>query len=330
MGEAICVGRVSCPSGYLVVLDGGYLGMWSGDRSPSDLDPAGLGIEDEALAANMVGSKDFHGSGPIPYHYDIPGDAVEEWTQSFAERSRERGLDGQLEAYPRMVPHRERALRAARERLPGFTFFGVPAVAVGPLPTDRGFDVVAERTEGEWDGWRHMTVQVSDAPAASTAKVGEVGVDWARIAFADVDALSRWEHDRPLDGLADVLLWGGPDAEEAAAHFELSPVDTPGDDGSYGWTDLPVEEAARRAMRIQAWKDEVPGRKFGLDFRPHSHHWKVMARVRASRTESGTVTVGGAEILFAMTSWGDGFFPVEADYDAAGSLVAVRVNLVDQ
>jgi hypothetical protein len=319
---------MSCPSGYLVVLDGGYLGMWSGDRSPSDLDPADLGIEDAALAANMVGSKDFHGAGPIPYHYDIPGGAAEEWTRGFQERCREQGLDGRLEPYARMVPHRERALRAARERLPGFTFFGVPAVAVGPLPTDRGFDVVAERSDGE-DGWRHMTVRVSDAPVASTTPIGEVGVDWARLAFADVDALSQWEHEKPLDGLADVLFWGGPDADEAAVHFGASHVGTPGDEGSYGWTDLPVEYAAKRAMVIQDWKDEVPGRKLGLDFRPHSHHWRVMARVRASATESGSISVGGAEVLFAMTSWGDGIFAVEADYDGAGSLVAVRVNLAD-
>jgi hypothetical protein len=330
MGEAICVGHVSCPSGYLVVLDGGYLGMWSGDRSPSDLDPAGLGIEDAALAANMVGSKDFHGAGPIPYHYDIPGDAAQEWMRGFEERCREQGLDGRVEAYERMVPHRERALRAARECLPGFTFFGVPAVAVGPLPADRAFDVVARRSDGEWDGWRDLSVQVSDAPVASTKAIGEVGVDWARLAFADVDALGRWEHEKPLDGLADVLFWGGSDAEEAASRFGVSHVDTPGDEGSYGWTDLPVDLAAEYAMTVQAWKDEVPGRKLGLDFRPHSHHWRVMARVRASATESGTITVGGAEILFAMTSWGDGFFPVEADYDATGSLVAVRVNLAGQ
>lgn len=312
MGDVICLGRVTCPSGYLVLLDGGYLGMWSGDRSPSDLDPAELGIEDAALAASMVGAKDFHGA-----HYDIPAEAVPEWLKTH-------------QPYERMVPHRERAIRAAREGLPGFTFFGVPAVAVGPLPTHRALDVIAERVDGDDEGWQHMTVQVAAGPVVSTKAIGDVGVDWARVAFADVDALNHWQHERSLDGLADVLFWGGPDAEAAAAYFEASHVDTPGDEGSYGWVDLPVAIAAQRAMTIQAWKDDVPGRKLGLDFRPHSHHWQVMAKVRASQTESGMITVGGAEIFFAMTSWGDGFFPVEADYDAAGSLVAVRINLADQ
>ena len=126
------------------------------------------------------------------------------------------------------------------------------------------------------------------------------------------------------------MFWGGPNASEAAEHFGVPLVDTPGDEGSWGWTDLPVEVAAQRGMAIQAWKDEVPGRKLGLDFRPHSHHWQVMRQVRASDTESGTVNVGGADILFTMTSWGDGFFPAFADCDADGNLVAVRVALTEE
>jgi hypothetical protein len=50
-----------------------------------------------------------------------------------------------------------------------------------------------------------------------------------------------------------------------------------------------------------------------------------MRQVRASETGSGTIEVGGARILFTLTSWGDGFFPVYADRDAEGELVAVRV-----
>ncbi|MFD3993379.1 hypothetical protein [Streptomyces sp. NPDC058583] len=34
----------------------------------------------------------------------------------------------------------------------------------------------------------------------------------------DVDALSLWQHDEPVDGLADVAFWGAA-AEEAAATF---------------------------------------------------------------------------------------------------------------
>ena len=75
------------------------------------------------------------------------------------------------------------------------------------------------------------------------------------------------------------------------------------------------------------WAESDVERKLMVDFRPHSHHWQVMRQVRASETGSGTVEVGGARILFAQTSWGDGFFPVYADRDATGDLVAIRVML---
>jgi hypothetical protein len=50
-----------------------------------------------------------------------------------------------------------------------------------------------------------------------------------------------------------------------------------------------------------------------------SHHWQVMADVRASEGEVATIEVGGARMFFAMTSVGDGFFPVHVERDAAGT-----------
>jgi hypothetical protein len=64
-------------------------------------------------------------------------------------------------------------------------------------------------------------------------------------------------------------------------------------------------------------------------FRPHSHHWQVMRQVRASEFEAGSVDIGDARLLGAMTTWGDGYFPVSADLDASGALVAVRVSFSD-
>jgi hypothetical protein len=63
-----------------------------------------------------------------------------------------------------------------------------------------------------------------------------------------------------------------------------------------------------------------------VDFRSHSHHWQIMRQVRASHVEAGSVELGDARVLCAMTSWGDGFFPVNADLDSSGDLLAVRVR----
>jgi hypothetical protein len=193
-------------------------------------------------------------------------------------------------------------------------------VAVRGLPTDRPLWV--EMTEESID------VILSNAAVAATTRLGTVGVDWARLAFADADSLSDWEHSDAIDGLADVVFWGRSQ-EEAAQAQSAAPISTPGESGTYGWTDLPVPEAVAKAQAVLAWSEAEPDRKLMVDFRPHSHHWQVMAQVRASSTGSGVVGVAGARILFVALSQGDGLYPVYADQDAAGNLVAVRVSVAE-
>jgi hypothetical protein len=53
-----------------------------------------------------------------------------------------------------------------------------------------------------------MRTEFSDAPVADSWVFSHLGVDNARFVFADADALSSSEHVRPLDGLADLVLWG--------------------------------------------------------------------------------------------------------------------------
>ncbi|WP_285549736.1 hypothetical protein [Actinoplanes regularis] len=52
--------------------------------------------------------------------------------------------------------------------------------------------------------------------------------------------------------------------------------------------------------------------------------------MRASEHEAGVIQVGGAGILMAMTSVGDGFFPVHLDVDAAGDPVALRIDIAGE
>ena len=96
---------------------------------------------------------------------------------------------------------------------------------------------------------------------------------------------------------------------------------------SYGWEDLPAEEAFQRALAVQARHGEPGGPKFAFDFRPHSHHWQVMRLVRAAEHEAGVIEVGGAKVLMALTSVGDGFFPVHLDVDADGLPAALRIDI---
>ncbi|MFF5790184.1 hypothetical protein ACFY8P_35060 [Streptomyces sp. NPDC012693] len=334
------MGAIRCPSGTLVLIDGGHLGLWSGDRSPADIDPASLGIADAAMAADVTGAVDFVVAGPDASEavrtfdrqpgcrlHDIPASRAAELEAAFAGHCRSAALDAWLEALPVREPHAHRAVRTGEEGGGGFSVFGVPVVAVGGVPRDRHLPVLATRVDhgdGVDERWSEISIRMREGQAASSVSLGDVGVDWARVLFGDVDALNAWQHDASVDGLADVAFWGAA-ADEAAAVFAAPELGEPGEDGVHGWTALPVAEAWDRALALSLWKDEG-GRRMAVDFRPHSHHWQIMREVRASPVGAGSVRLGDARVLCAMTSWGDGFFPVVADLDSSGDLLAVRVR----
>ncbi|MGA5446379.1 hypothetical protein ACPCVO_06965 [Streptomyces umbrinus] len=329
MEEIYELGAITCPSGELVVLDGGHLGMWSGERSPAEVDPGAFGVHDPAVAADVSGANDFTITGPdadTAAHsfdrqpgrmlHDIPASGVARLRELFDAHCREHGFDARLEACER-VPHRERVRRCAGRGGGCFLMHGVPVVALGGLPRDRALPVLASGAG--------IVIPVDPAPAAKIVELGDIRVDWARLLFGDADALNAWQHDEPVDGLADVAFWGAAE-EEAATEFGAPALGEPGEDGVRGWTGLTVPEAMRRASALFDWKEAAPGRRLMVDFRPHSHHWQVMREVRASAVESGTVEVGGARVLCTMTGQGDGWFPVSAELGPAGELVAVRVS----
>ncbi len=338
MTQRVRLGEITCPSGELVVIDGGYLGVWSGSRSPAAVDPELLGVDDPAVADDIRGAVDFEIVGPDARAaeamvrgkqagislYDVPASSAADFQSAFDSLCRDANLDATLRATER-VPHRERARRCAPAG-GGFLAFGVPVVAIGDLPRDRPLWVEGIEGDSEGGRWHSIEVAIADEPVESTTLLGEVGVDWARLAFADVDAIGAWQHEEPIDGLADVAFWGRSEAEAAAA-FDAPGLNLAGEEGVYGWSDLPLPSAVDRARAVLAWVESDPERKMMVDFRPHSHHWQVMRQVRASETGSGVIEVGVARVLFAQTRWGDGFFPVYADRDATGALTKIRVVL---
>ncbi len=321
------------------MLDGGYLGIWSGEESPARIDPELIGVDDPDDVEDVRNAVDFEAVGPDAAAvlrlldernpgqslHDVPASSATGFTQAFEKLCRDNGLDATLRSLGR-VPHRERVRRAG----PGvgqFHLFGVPAIAVTGLPRDRPLWVEATAaTESDAaDGmWSSIELVVDTGTVAASVGAGVIGVDWARLAFTDADALGVWQQDEPIDGLADVAFWGRSQ-EEAAQATDAALLTTPGDAGCFGWADLPVPEAIEKARAVLDWVEAQPDRKLMVDFRPHSDHWRVMREVRASTTGSGTVEIGGARVLFTMTGNGDGVFPVFADRDADGRLLSVRI-----
>lgn len=311
------LGEVTVPSGELLLLDGGYLGLWSGDRAPESVRGPDIpaSTDFEIVGADAEAAARSFDRQPGRTVYDIPHHAAAEFTAMFDAHCREHGFDATLRPFDAQVPHRDRARRALNSY---FLVSGVPVVCVGGLPADRPLPVTATPA-AEYE-WGEIRVEIADAPVAATHRIGDIGVDWARFAIGDADALNAWIHEDAIDGRADIVFWGR-DADEVAAR-----VGSPrSGDGEHGWVDLPVTEALVHAHELDALRSSPDGPRFAFDFRPHSHHWRVMAGVRAADHGAATIEVGGATVLFAMTSIGDGFFPVDLDVDADGAPVAVRI-----
>jgi hypothetical protein len=316
----VTLGFVTCPSGEFVVTDGGYLELGSGAAPPDD--PEMPAVDFEVVGPDAVAAaRSFDHQNGVTL-YDIPAHAVAAFTAKFDAHCADTKLDASLHAFDARVPHRERVRRAVAMAAGDFLMTGVTVVAVGGLPTDRELPVVAE--PGEY-GWSSLRVVVSDRPVAGTREVGPIVVDTARFVLADADALNHWQHHDPIDGRADTVFWGRDD-EAAAEALGATRTGTPGDD-VYGWTDLPIGDAYDKAVEVEAWKNAAPGRGLAFDFRPHSHHFQVMAGVRASEEEAATIEIGGARLMFAMTTVGDGVFPVHVDVDDDGHPVAIRIDI---
>ncbi|WP_239134323.1 hypothetical protein [Rugosimonospora africana] len=322
--EDVVLGAVTCPSGELVLMDGGYLGLWSGNRSPDDTrQPDGIAAVDfEVVGRDAVAAAESFDRQSGQTLYDIPQDKVPQFTACFDGHCRERGLEAALRPFGRQVSHRDRVRRAVAAGDPDFLISGVPVVPVGNVPSTRPLPVTAAR--GQW-GWRQIRIGLGDQAAAESRQLGSIGVDYARFVFADADSLADWVHDDPIDGLADVVFWGKDEAA-IAEEFGASRTGTPGDD-HYGWLNLPVGQASERALALNERRNAEPRRMFAFDVRPHSHHWKVMTDVRAAEHEAATITIAGADIMMALTSVGDGFFPVHLDLDASGVPTAVRITI---
>ncbi|MEV0972719.1 DUF4241 domain-containing protein [Microtetraspora glauca] len=321
------LGAVTLPSGELVIVDTGYLGMWSGDSSPSYTNDEGellLCVDLEIVGPDATVAATSFDRQPGRWLYDIPEHGVAEFTALFAEHCRSHGLRADLVLVEPAVPHRERVRRCVAGD--SFLMLGVPVVVLGGLPRARALPVVGHEKAFDFGaGWESVTVEVNDGAVAQRHLLGKVGVDWARIMLADADGLSSWVHEEPLDGLADAVFWGasGP---FAAVDLQVSAVaDEP---SKYGWLDLPIHEAIARIHEIEGWKQARPDRRLAWDFRPHSHHWQIMRQIDRSPHEAGQIEVGGAQVLTFMTGWGDGFFPVYAERTEDGTLLRVRIELL--
>lgn len=330
------LGVVTSRTGILVLIDTGYLKLWSHDRAPEM--PEGV-LSDRAATARantfvdlQIVGKDAELAGRLlnmswdplfvydqpPTHLDLQG--------KLDKLVVDRKIDARFEVLNPRIPHRRRVDRTIKHGNGAgqIQFHGIWAVTVSGVPKNKTLRVVGERCDApDSDRWREVIIQCEpDRRYTQSHEVGLVAVDQARILIADVDALGTWKHEEPIDGMADYLFWGR-DAERIAA--VLNAPRTSG--GEFGWLDVPVEVATRNGLAVQQYRDRH-SLKIAADYRPHSHHWQVMKPIRENApTESGTTEIGGEKVCNFMTTWGDGLFQVYRDLDDSGELVQIRIEM---
>ncbi len=200
-----------------------------------------------------------------------------------------------------------------------------PAIIKTTAPSDRPLAVIGHRVgKGRYaDCWDHVVVKLAAGEVTHSTKLGEAGVDMARLIVMDYGALDAWQHEDSLDGKADVVFWGRD--EKAAAK---STGATPTGEG-YGWSNLSLADADAKQLEVDKLKAAAHW-ALTIDYRPHSHHFYALAEARKNKLGAGTLEVGGAQILLFFTTWGDGVFPVFLDLDATDQPVQLRIVLADQ
>jgi hypothetical protein len=329
------LGTIVAPSGSILILDPGFLGMWGHDRRPvmpdGILSPKGTKAANKAVDAAFVGAyaeqlgRQLDRGWDPRFIYDIPRAFAKELAAQVKDAAKAQGLDAQLEILRDRVPHRTRAAHALvfGKGAGEVQFHGIWAGAVSDVPRSE-LRVVGELmpADGPDAGrLRRIRITVRDGVTARSECFAHAMVDRARLMIIDLDAVGSWEHERALDGLADFAFWGA-DAPALAARLSAGEIEK----RVFGWRDLPVKDAVRRGIEV----DKLRGRedlKFATDFRPHSHHYQLMTQVRASKTESGVVALGESMACGFMTTWGDGLFELHRDLDADGRLLQVRLEL---
>ncbi|CAN5898746.1 hypothetical protein BH11MYX3_BH11MYX3_00970 [soil metagenome] len=200
-----------------------------------------------------------------------------------------------------------------------------PAIVTTRVPADRDLAVVGARVgRGRFaDCWDHVAIQLGTGAIHGSKKLGEAGVDFARLVCVDHGSLDQWRHDDSLDGLADVMFWGRDDAALAKA------MAAPRTREGYGWSNLPIPEAEAKLIEAERLKAQNKW-LLATDYRPHSHHFHALAAARANANGAGELDLGGSRMLLFFTSWGDGVYPIYLDLDGDDQPVRVRIQLATE
>jgi hypothetical protein len=335
------LGEVDVPSGDLLLLDFGYLQMWSGDEIPVLADGDGPPAFVERLNSSVdivLDGRDApelarrldRANGRGVYYFDVPASQADEVVQGLTAAARDAGLDATPSILTSRIPHAKRArlLLANEPHASDVLWAGPWAVAVRGLPRDRTLLVKGLRMDSsgpDFDRWQSVWVECSSQPVASSSEAGHVLVDEARLMFADLEAISAIRVRPSADDKVDVVFWGR-DETALASRLEAGAINEGGSHPVHGWLSLGWPDARAQLERLDDAK-AAGNLLVRVDVRAHTDIWAILRDARSSPTGSGSIRAAGASACGFFTSWGDGAFAVYRDLDAQGHLARVRVEL---
>lgn len=332
----VLLGTIRTTSGTIIILDFGYLNLWC-HRDPPYV-PDGIFSTEQTNICNQAIDLEIQGQDAVkagklfnrqwnPYYlYDIPDYAIEDVEQAFREITNTHKLDAKLTPLGARISHRDRVDRALDygSGMGEIQIHGIGSIVVEGLPQSRDLPVYAvPMQEPTWaDRWHCVIFEIREGNVPErTVKIGDIGVDHARLMISDVEALAEWEHDETLDGLADFVFWGR-DADVVATKFQAPKLE----DNSFGWVNIAENKALALGRQALDYKHEAE-LLFATDYRPHSHHYQILKQIWSSELEAGQIGLGDCRSVGFTTSWGDGIFPVYAELGKEGCIQRIRIEL---
>jgi hypothetical protein len=197
------------------------------------------------------------------------------------------------------------------------------AIALGGIPVDSPLQVFGIRTRDERATFLWRCVYLDVRPGAEIERseyLGSITTDYSLMLFGDLVAIREWHQIEPVDGKADINVWGF-DAEIVAREIGALYLS----DELFGWSDCPSDEAESRAEEL-ARDCRARGLRVLVATAAHSHHYYITKQIFSADTKSGTLEVGGAQMCGWRTGMAGRDFMVIRDLDDRQRVVRVRIH----
>lgn len=222
------------------------------------------------------------------------------------------GMAGWIDYWPRTGRSLGHRASAAAADGGGHLRDGLCEAVAAPAATGTPLAVRAATSPSPFDGEPTIAVLEVDLGVPWAAgdrdvpiRLGDLPVDRCGMVLGDARALESFVglDGATTDGLADLFYWGGR-SDDVHGVFGGEATGRPG--GSRGWLDLPVADARRRAIAINAWAAErTQARGVVVAVDEHNDYTRFTRAGWDHPLPCGAIDVAGCRVLGIKWDQGD-------------------------